>query len=155
MLQHWIDISRMFSSRRSGRRPQSFRPTLEPLEDRAVPATGFLQTSLISDVSGVAQITDPNLKNPWGVAVNPTGDFWVSDAANGTVTLYKGDVNGQPISMDTPVITIPAAALNSKGAPSGQVFDSTQSFLVPGTGSPALFIFAGLDGTLSAVAPNF
>jgi uncharacterized protein (TIGR03118 family) len=127
------------------------RPRLEFLEDRAVPAGAFVQTNLVSDLPGVAQITDPNLKNPWGVAVNPAGDFSVSDEANGTATLYKGDVNGQAISLDTPVIKIPGAAGNPTGKPTGQVFNSTPDFGIAGSGR-AEFIFAGLDGTISAVA---
>ncbi len=148
MLSNLFTISKVRKARRS---PLA----LEALEDRAVPATTFTQTNLISDVAGVAQITDTNLKNPWGVGVNPTGDFWVANADTGTVTLYKGDVNGQAISQDVPVITIPGATSSTQGAPSGQVFNSTTDFVVPGTGSPALFIIAGLDGTLSAVAPTF
>ena len=92
MLKWILGLCSFRQSRRNDRRPLFLRPTLETLENRTVPATGFLQTNLISDLPGVAQLTDPNLKNPWGVAINPAGDFWVSDAANGTVTLYKGDV---------------------------------------------------------------
>jgi uncharacterized protein (TIGR03118 family) len=128
------------------------RLTLETLEARTVPATAFVQTDLVSDVAGMAQITDPNLKNPWGVAVNPTGDFWVSNAATGTVTLYIGGVNGTPLTMDSPVLTVPGAPGKSQGSPSGQVFNSTNGFDVNGT--PALFIVAGLDGTISAVPPD-
>ena len=31
-------------------------------------ADGFSQTNLVSDIAGLATITDPNLKNPWGVS---------------------------------------------------------------------------------------
>jgi hypothetical protein len=31
-------------------------------------ADGFSQTNLVSDIPGLATITDPNLKNPWGVS---------------------------------------------------------------------------------------
>jgi uncharacterized protein (TIGR03118 family) len=149
----WLqEVARLLKSRRSRPSRSSYRLGLEQLEDRAVPATAFLQTNLVSDIPGLAEITDPNLKNPWGVAVNPTGDFWVSDAATGKVTLYSGDVNGSPIAEDAPVITVPAAAKNAQGAPSGQVLNTTQSFAVNGT--PALFLIAGLDSTISAVAPN-
>jgi uncharacterized protein (TIGR03118 family) len=136
---------------------RSSRPSLEPLEDRSVPAAGFVQTNLVSDLPGVAQLTDANLRNPWGVAVNPNGDFWVSNAASGTVTLYRGDVNGTPLSMDAPVITVPHATGLAQGEPSGQVFNNTTDFAVSGPGSagPALFIFAGLDGTISAEPSSY
>src|SRR5213076_1815877 len=43
----------------------------------------FSQTNLISDLSNVgAQIVDPNLKNPWGLAFGPATPLWVAD--NGT-----------------------------------------------------------------------
>jgi uncharacterized protein (TIGR03118 family) len=142
------------ASRRRAAAPPC-RPSLEALEDRALPATAFVQTNLVSDLPGMAQITDANLKNPWGVAVNPAGDFWVANAASGTVTLYHGDVNGTPVGMDAPVITVPHAAGKTLGSPTGQVFNSTADFLVsgPAGASPALFIFAALDGTISA-EPN-
>ena len=36
-----------------------------------------------------AQITDPNLVNPWGVSFSPTSPLWVSDEGTGVSTLYK------------------------------------------------------------------
>src|SRR5947209_1962423 len=55
------------------------RPTLQPLEDRLLPATGYARLNLIADRPGVARFTDPNLINPWGVSVTSEGPFWVSD----------------------------------------------------------------------------
>ena len=37
----------------------------------------FVQTNLVSDLSGVAVITDPMLKNPWGLSHSPTSPFLV------------------------------------------------------------------------------
>src|SRR4051794_38702872 len=98
-----------WSFRRPTPRPAPRHPrarlTLEALEDRTVPASAFQQTNLVSDVAGMAQLTDAHLKNPWGVAVNPGGDFWVSNINSGTVTLYHGDANGSAMGLDSPVIT--------------------------------------------------
>src|SRR5947199_725615 len=124
------------------RRPRA-RLAVEALEDRLVPATAFQQTNLISDTAGLAPLTDANLKNPWGIAVNPGGDFWVSNAVTGTVTLYHGNVNGSAVGLDSPVITVPPAAGGTQGQPSGQVYNPTQSFVI--NGAPSFFIFAGLD----------
>jgi uncharacterized protein (TIGR03118 family) len=128
------------------------RPALEPLEDRSLPATAFLQTNLVSDLAGVAQVMDTNLRNPWGVVVNPSGDFWVANAASGTATLYHGDVNGSPVGQDSPVVTIPPAPGHTQSAPTGQVLNLTQDFKVNGPAgmAPALFIYAGLDGGITA-----
>ena len=57
-----------------------------------VTPTSFTQTNLISDGSVPAETTDPNLINPWGIALSPTvGDFWVSDNGTNVSTLYGGD----------------------------------------------------------------
>src|SRR6266513_1902890 len=37
---------------------------------------GFVQTNLVSDIPGLAANTDPNLKNPWGIASSTTSPFW-------------------------------------------------------------------------------
>src|SRR3954468_5967038 len=46
----------------------------------------YKQTNLVSDGSAPAAFTDPNLKNPWGVAIGP-GPFWVANQMTGTATL--------------------------------------------------------------------
>jgi hypothetical protein len=45
----------------------TFRPAVEALEDRRLPAGNVLQTNLVSDLPGVAAVQDPNLVNPWGI----------------------------------------------------------------------------------------
>lgn len=107
-------------------------------------------TNLVSDGTIPAAHTDPNLVNAWGVAFNPTGFVWVSNAATATSTLYNG--NGVP---QTLVVDIPAAD-NGPGAPTGIVFSgSPTAFMVTNgvASAPARFIFASLDGTISGWAP--
>jgi hypothetical protein len=38
-------------------------------------APNFFQTNLVSDIQGLATITDPELVNPWGVSHSPTSPF--------------------------------------------------------------------------------
>src|SRR5258708_21412329 len=133
MLTRMFGVFRGRKPRRSGRR-LSGRPALENLEERSLPATTFVQTNLISDIAGLAQFTDPNVRNPWGVAVNPSGDFWVANAGSGTVTLYKGDVNGSPINRDTPIITMPINPNNAQIMPSGHLFNTPPDFFLPDPG---------------------
>ena len=52
-------------------------------------SAGFIQTNLVSDISGDAAVTDPNLKNPWGISFSPTSPLWVSDEAANVSTLYS------------------------------------------------------------------
>lgn len=99
---------------------------------------------LVSDQPGVAQLTDPDLVNAWGMSHPPDGPLWVSDNGTNVSTIYSGATPGTPVTKVPLTVSIPG------GAPTGQVFNGTRGFEVPGTGSPALFIFAGEDGDLSA-----
>jgi len=99
----------------------------------------FQQTNLVSDIPGLANFTDPNLKNPWGISHSSTSPFWVSNQVTGTSTLYNG--TGQPFPPGSPLIV-------NVANPTGQVFNSTPDFSLP-TGGKAVFIFASLNGTIS------
>src|ERR1041384_4631945 len=55
-----------------------------------VNAQRFQQTNLVSDVPGMAAVTDPNLVNPWGLARSSTSPWWVADNGTGLSTLYTG-----------------------------------------------------------------
>src|SRR5947209_3842433 len=141
-----------FSMRQPVRR--SFRrPVLEGLEDRCLMATGFIQTNLVSDIAGVARFTDPNLVNPWGIALAPTGPIWIADNGAGVSTVYNGA--GKALPPNSPlVVTIPPPAGSAPGtqaAPTGIVFNGTSDFTVSANGNsaPAIFIFATEDGTIS------
>jgi uncharacterized protein (TIGR03118 family) len=107
---------------------------------------GYVQSNLVSDQPGVAQVTDPNLVNPWGLSHGPNTPIWVSDNGTDVSTLYNGDVNGIPVARVPLVVTIPG------GAPTGQVFNDTTAFRLPGTTTASRFIFIGEDGDLSAWA---
>lgn len=107
-------------------------------------ATLVTQTNLVSDQPGVATITDPNLVNPWGLSHGPTTPVWASDNGTNVSTLYTGDVGATPVSKVPLTVSIP------DGAPSGQVFNDTTEFAVPGPGTPAAFIFTGEAGKIWA-----
>ena len=107
-----------------------------------VHADSFTQTNLVSNVPGLANTTDPNLKNPWGVSFSPTSPFWISNQAGGTSTLYDGAGNIVPL-----VVTIPPGATPPSG-PTGQVFSGGPGFLLS-NGGPASFIFDTLNGTIA------
>jgi uncharacterized protein (TIGR03118 family) len=105
--------------------------------------TGVVQRNLVSDQAGQADQTDPNLVNPWGLAFNATGPFWVSDNHTGLSTLYNSTGGVQAL-----VVNIPGpAGATSPAAPTGIVFNGTTNFVV--TGGPAHFIFDSEDGTIS------
>ncbi len=110
----------------------------------------YTEADLVADQPNIAVTTDPALINPWGVAFQPTGAFWLSDRGAGVATLYTG--KGAKVN---PNFTIPpGVAGTGKGQPTGIVANPTKAFLVPGTTLPAAFIFATQDGTISAWASN-
>jgi len=115
-------------------------------------ADTYSWTNLQSDIAGVAAHVDPNLVNPWGVAVSPSGIIWVSDNGTGVSTLYHQD--GTALSL---VVTIPTSARNKDGGnPTGMVFNGTPFFQVTknGNSAPAFFIFASEDGSISGWNPT-
>jgi len=71
--------------------------------------------------------------------------FWVSDQATSVATLYQ--VNAGGVSKVPLTVTIPKTAAGPQG-PTGQVANTTSSF--PVGANPAAFIFANLNGTISA-----
>src|ERR1700748_214193 len=48
----------------------------------------FIQTNLVSDIPGLAAITEPELHNPWGISHNATSPFWTSNQGTQTATLF-------------------------------------------------------------------
>jgi uncharacterized protein (TIGR03118 family) len=109
----------------------------------------YTQHNLVSDIPGMADITDPNLVDPWGMSFSTGSPFWVSNHGKGNTTLYN-DASTAGITITALVVTIPSG---SKGpavsVPTGQVQNNTTGFLLAG-GKVASFIFATEDGTISA-----
>ena len=117
----------------------------------------LVQTNLVSDLSSLnATITDPQLVNPWGVSHLPTSPFWVSNQGKNSATLYAvtDETNVTKININPPTgfVAIPTTASGPQG-PTGQVSNSNAECFPVGSGGdgkPALFIFANLNGTISA-----
>jgi uncharacterized protein (TIGR03118 family) len=110
--------------------------------------THYVETSLVSNLSGRALHTDPLLVNAWGLAYAPGNPFWISDEGTGWSTLYDGMGNPQALQ-----VVIPSANGTSAGSPTGIVANpSTTDFPVQGWSS--VFLFATLDGTISGWAPQ-
>ena len=112
-------------------------------------AGGYVQENLVSDQQGVAQKTDPLLVNAWGMSRGANTPVWVSDNGADVTTLYSGAVPGNP---ESPVVSPLTVTIPGGGAPTGQVFNDTSAFLLPGTTTAARFIFIGEHGDLSAWA---
>jgi uncharacterized protein (TIGR03118 family) len=116
----------------------------------------YVITNLDSNQLGQAPTIDPLLANPWGLARSASGPWWISDNDTGWSTIYQA--NGKQESLR---VMIPTAGngpssptgLNGPGTPTGIVVNgSSTDFQVQGWKSD--FIFAALDGTISAWAPG-
>jgi uncharacterized protein (TIGR03118 family) len=105
-----------------------------------------------SDPSVAAAQTDPNLVNPWGLSESPTSPFWISDNGSGLASIYTVTSSGVTVNAIPPVtIAVPPGQTPGTARPTGQVFNS---FAPDGAftlqdGSPATFLFATEDGTIS------
>jgi uncharacterized protein (TIGR03118 family) len=124
----------------------------------AASVSGYEQQNLVSDIAGIAKVTEPNLVNPWGITFGPTTPFWISNNGAGVSTLYNG--SGSPLPVGSPlIVTIPAAHASPKGStgvPTGVVVNATTDFVVSkhGVSGPARFIFAAEDGAIAGWNPS-
>jgi uncharacterized protein (TIGR03118 family) len=113
----------------------------------------YTQTNLLSNESGVAPVTDPQLINPWGISRGSGTPWWVSDERTGLSTLYNGAGAKQSL-----IVTIPPADPNNKktptGTPTGTIFNGSQTDFLLAPGKPAVFLFSTNDGTISGWNPG-
>ncbi len=123
----------------------------------------YVQTNLVSDIQGMAQNFDPNLNDPWGLSFSKTSPFWVSDQAsnvNGSsvTTLYSVDQATGALSIVPVSFGVPnqgGAAPGANNGPTGQVNTNAPGITTSNTdfplnGKEANFIFANMDGSISA-----
>ncbi|NVO05003.1 MAG: TIGR03118 family protein [Rhodoferax sp.] len=103
-------------------------------------ATKVSVSNLVTDdqTAHPAQITDPGLKNAWGISYSPTSAFWVSSNGAGTSTLYTVNPNTQATSKSALTVAIPG-----NGSVTGQVFNAGSDFHAD------RFLFVSEDGTVS------
>lgn len=115
---------------------------------------GVAQSNLVASKEGYgADIVEPLLKNPWGIAIRPAGKgghFWIGAAGTGKSIQYVGDVGGTPLFQDALDI------VDTAGPVSGVAFNPGTGFVItqPHENGPitagAKFFFANLSGTVTA-----
>jgi uncharacterized protein (TIGR03118 family) len=106
----------------------------------------FSVTNLITNNQSVnqAQITDPNLVNPWGVSFSSTSPLWVSNEGTGVASLYKISTSDQVSIVSGPDFPV---AIQGGGV-TGQVFNPSSTAF---NGDP--FLFVTLGGTVQGWQP--
>jgi uncharacterized protein (TIGR03118 family) len=117
------------------------------LSPRVLPAASsgnaYLQHNLVADQPGIADYTDPNMVNPWGLYTTASSPFWVNDAGTGLATIYS--------SSGAPSATKPSIAPSAKGTTpvpvTGGVANATGGFMIQG--KVPNFLFVTTQGTIS------
>jgi uncharacterized protein (TIGR03118 family) len=110
-------------------------------------------TNLVSNqVDSHAPTIDPLLANPWGLARSAGSPWWLSDNDTGWSTLYTAAGTQEALKVVIPTAgngPVEATGTNGPGTPTGIVANASKTdFQVSGAASS--FIFATLDGTISA-----
>jgi len=114
------------------------------------PAPRITQINQVSDQPGVANLTDPDLIDAWGLALSATSPMWVANNGSDTSTLYAGGVAGA-------AVTKAALIVGTTSHPTGQVFNGSTDFVVTGASGgsgPARFIFDTEDGDIIGWNPT-
>jgi uncharacterized protein (TIGR03118 family) len=99
----------------------------------------YTVTNLVSDQAGVAQNTDSELINPWGVSRAPGQPNWVSDNGSDKSTVYDQHSGVKSLSVNVP------------GAPTGTVYSHLLGFMINegGSSADAEFLFDTESGVIS------
>jgi hypothetical protein len=122
----------------------------------ATASAQYTRTDLISNQPGVAPTTDAHLVNAWGLTALPASVWWVSDNGTGFSTLYNGAGVQTPLFGAIP--PAPGSPAETLGTPTGTVANISPTetdFTITenGVSGRSAFIFATLDGTISAWNP--
>jgi uncharacterized protein (TIGR03118 family) len=118
--------------------------------------TAYTNVNLISDIPGLAQVTDPNVKDAWGFTFAPDGPFFLVNTNSSYATTYRVNPGTDEVVKVAPDLPVPELAAFPFGGPTDVVFNDTRDFVIgqPGNTGPARYIMTGLDGTLSAWRPG-
>src|SRR6266545_3486386 len=110
----------------------------------ATSGNAYVVHNLVSDQAGVADRTDPNLVNAWGLTSLPASPWWVADNGADVSTLYRTDGTKVPLTVQVP------------NAPTGAVSNTGSQFVISDgtTSGPALFIFVTEEGKILGWNPN-
>jgi uncharacterized protein (TIGR03118 family) len=128
----------------------------------------YVQTNLVSDGTIPNTMIDPNLLGAWGMSYSTTSPVWVSDQnanfnGSGAASVYKVSDTLIPTSSG-PLLTVgvanegnsPPSGPAMTNGPTGEVSTTAPGITTSATadfqlnGARAAFVFANLDGSISA-----
>src|SRR5207245_5863968 len=94
--------------------------------ERGLVRGAYLQTNLVSNIPGMAAVTDPNLKNPWGLSSSSGSPIWASHHNAGVGTFYS-IANGATTPLPL-MVQIPASGNLPGWAPYGTILCGSGNF---------------------------
>ena len=141
---------------------RNFRPALERLEERtllsAAPALAYVQTNLVSNIQGMAQIFDQNLVNPWDINFPQQNGVYppvvVADQGTGKATSYQISPPDSEVVMEpSSAVAIPTVGSSEPSGPTGVVQNTdSQGFKIDG--NVPTYIFDTLQGAIGGLFVN-
>jgi len=133
-----MEISRM---------KQVFPPAILVLALTGAPLAAqdvYTQHNLVSDVPGMADHTDANLVNAWGMDRSATGPWWINANGTGMALVYDGKGAAAPAASPI-MVNVPPSG---DASPTGMVFNSSLDFQLVNA-RQSLFVFVSEDGVIS------
>src|SRR6267142_3015606 len=85
--------------------------------NKVLAQNSYFQRNVVSDIAGMAEKTDTNLVNPWGIATSASSPFWVGDNQAGVSI---------PVHDFRPDLREYSHGSNSRGEIRGQVVPHNQ-----------------------------
>jgi uncharacterized protein (TIGR03118 family) len=121
-------------------------------------ANAFDMTVLVANSAAYhpTVMVDPELINPWGIALRPPGaggHIWISNAGFGSSTTYIGDVGGMPLHQDglkSVHIDEPTWTDHGYSQVTGQVYNAASDIV----GQPTEFFVSGPANNWATTPPT-
>jgi hypothetical protein len=112
--------------------------------------------NLVSDIPGLAQVTDPAVKDALGFTFTPDGPFFIVNTNCGFAVTYQVDGATDRVRKAALDLLFPPLPPATQRLPTDVVSNDTDDFIVgQGTAAgPARYIISGLAGTLTAWKPG-
>jgi len=104
-------------------------------------ASGYVQHNLASDIPLLADFTDPNMVNPWGLALSP---FWPCNNGSGTY-----DVNGADGSLTLVTMVPLAGGKTGPGRCTGAAHNSNAAAFLVSAGVTGTWLLDTEDGLIT------
>src|SRR5215469_7587891 len=118
--------------------------------------TSLLRTNLVTDTAGTTALnTDPDLGDPWGVALPGQLPAVVTSRESNTSASYDGSGLSQPASGPLRV-HLPSGPAGAAFGAAGIVANSSDGFVVSagGRSAPARLLYAGTGGMIAGWSPE-